>query len=190
MPPKFHHNFIMENLENSPTQKKINSDWIENLALEEINMDETGIIHIDDHLSPVYLLEESSIRFMDSLREKIEIYVDKFNEHRGDKNSGHNIKFFKISNTVNDFMLFRNSLRLVFARKANDVISIGFLTSGKDVFAARLSESEPRQTTTPHEIRAHIGAFNKIYWKFQGENVDMSALVKHYLSEFIRNSSR
>jgi hypothetical protein len=190
MPPKFHHNFNMENNINSSDTKMLNTDWIENLALEEINMDETGIIHMNDHLSPLYLLEESSIQFMDTLREKVEISVDKFNEHRGNKDSGHKIKFFKVSNTINDFMLFRNSLRLVFARKANDVISVGFLTSGKDVFAARLTEKDLRQSTAPHEIRAHIGAFNKISWKFQGDNVDMDALVKHYLSEFIRNSSR
>lgn len=176
---------------NYPTpQKALKTDWIENLALEEINMDETGVIHMNDHLSPVYLLEESSIQFMDRLRERIELYVDKFNEFRGTKGSGSQIKFFKISNTINDFMLFRNSLRLVFARKANDVVSIGFLTSGKDVFAARLSEQDLRQSISPHEIRAHIGPFNKITWQFQGEEVDVDALVKHYLSEFIRNSSR
>ena len=190
MPPNIHHNFTMENNLNSLVKKNVNTDWIENLALEEINMDETGVIHMNDHLSPLYLLEESSIQFMDALREKIELFIDKFNEHRGHKNSSHKIKFFKISNTINDFMLFRNSLRLVVARKANDVISVGFLSSGKDVFAARLSEQDLRQSAAPHEIRAHIGPFNKITWKFQGEKVDMDALVKHYLSEFIRNSSR
>ncbi len=180
----------MENNVSSHLLKKTNTNWIENLALDEINMDETGVIHLSDHLSPVYLLEESSVNFMNELRETIEVYVEKFNEFRGNKDSGHSIKFFKISNTVNDFMLFRNSLRLIFARKANDVISVGFLTSGKDVFAARLSEQDINQSTTPHEIRAHLGPFNKISWKFQGEDVDIDALLKHYLSEFIRNSSR
>lgn len=169
---------------------EIKTDWIENLALEELNMDETGIVHIDDHLNPVHLLEESSIQFMDLLRERVDIYVNKFNEYRGTKAGGSHVKTFKISNTVNDFMLFRNSLRLVFARRANDLISIGFLTSGKDLFAARLNQDDQTSKHGIHEIRAHIGPFNKIAWKFQGEDVDLDALVKHYLAEFIRHSSR
>lgn len=168
----------------------IKTDWIETLALEELNMDETGIIHIDDHLNPTHLLEESSILFMNKLRERVDIYAGKFNEFRGAEAGGSHIKTFKISNTINDFMLFRNSLRLVFARKANDLISIGFLSSGKDVFAARLNSEDNTAGHGIHEIRAHVGAFNKITWKFQGEYVDLDALVKHYLSEFIRHSSR
>ncbi len=180
------HHFYMESTQYP--QSDIKTDWIETLALEELNMDETGIIHIDDHLNPTHLLEESSIQFMDQLRERVDIYVGKFNEYRGAA-SGSHIKIFKISNTINDFMLFRNSLRLVFARRANDLISIGFLSSGKDVFAARLNKEDQAQHGI-HEIRAHVGPFNKISWKFQGEAVDMDALVKHYLSEFIRHSSR
>ena len=64
-------------------QTEIKTDWIETLALEELNMDETGIIHINDHLNPSHLLEESSIQFMDQLRERVDIYVGRFNEYRG-----------------------------------------------------------------------------------------------------------
>jgi len=173
-------------LERHQTQQ-ISTKWIENLALEELNMDEAGLVSFNDHLNPVHFLEESSIEFMDKLRDLFEIYVQKFNEYRG---LGAGIKIFKISNTVNDFMLFRNSLRLVFARKANDLITIGFLAGGKDLYAARLSSSDPSGIQGTHEVRAHLGPFNKITWRFQGEIVDIDALVRHYLSEFITNSAR
>lgn len=169
--------------------EKLSTTWVEQLALEELNMDESGVIHIDDHLNPHHLLEESSIRFMDLLREKVDIYTTKFNEYRGPQ-AGSQIKTFKISNTVNDFMLFRNSLRLIFARKSNDTISIGFLANGKDLFSARLGQNESHGGPAPHEIKAHLGPFNKISWRFQNEDVDLDALVKHYLCEFIRNSAR
>lgn len=175
---------LLGNITESPTK------WIENLALEELNMDEAGEIHLNDHLNPIYLLEESSIDFMNNLREKVELYIAKFNQYRGSAHSGSQIKIFKISNTVNDFMLFRNSLRLIFARKANDLISIGFLSNGKDLFAARLNQSQAHGESATHEIRAHIGPFNKITWRFQGEEVEIEALVRHYLSEFIRQSAR
>ena len=86
-------------------------------------------------------------------------------------------------------MLFRNSLRLVFSRKANDLITIGFLSNGKDLYAANLPDGAAQFQESLHEIRAHVGAFNSITWRFGGELVETDALVKHYLSEFIRNSA-
>jgi hypothetical protein len=170
---------------------ELSSKWIEQLAVEELNMDESGIIHMDNHLNPSALLEEASIDFMDTIRDRFELYITRFNEYRGGSNTGALIKTFKISNTVNDFMLFRNSLRMIFARRAHDVISIGFLASGKDLFAPRLSEDDSYGAQAgAHEIRAHIGPFNDITWRFHGEIVNTDSLVRHYLSEFIRQSAR
>lgn len=174
---------------NNLDKKELSTKWIENLALEEINMEESGIVSFNDHLNPAYLLEESSISFMNELRDIMEIYVRKFNEYRG-TNVGSSIKIFKIANTINDFMLFRNSLRLIFARRADDLISVGFLANGKDVFSARMSEAQNYGESTTHEIRAHIGPFNKITWKFQNEPVEIDSLARHYLAEFIKLSAR
>jgi hypothetical protein len=176
----------MENLSHS---NEVAATWIENLAIEEINMSESGVIDIHEHLNPIHFLEESSIEFMNELRDKIEHFVAHFNQYRGHQNNNH-IKIFKISNTVNDFMLFRNSLRLIFARRANDLISIAFVSNGKDLLAPRLRVDDPFGSEGVHEIRAHLGAFNKISWRFQGEAVDMNAMVKHYLTEFIKQSAQ
>lgn len=171
------------------SSKNLSTTWIENLALDEINMEESGVINFNEHLSPARALEESSINFMEDLKEYFEIYVAKFNEFRGERDNTRAIKMFKISNTVNDFMLYRNSLKLVAARRSDDVISIGFLSNSGGAFAARTSHDESSNRSI-HEIRAHIGAFNNIVWKFKGENVDLEALVKHYLTEFIKHSAR
>ncbi len=166
----------------------VETKWIENLALEELNMDESGIVHFNDHLSPRFALEESSIQFMDSLRDKIEFLIQHFNEYRGSSDSSSAIKIFKISNTVNDFMLFRSALRLIFSRKSDDLITISFLRGGLDLLAGKMRSINGENAY--HEIRAHIGPFNKITWRFDGEEVDLDALVKHYLSEVIRNSAK
>lgn len=171
------------------SSKNLSTTWIENLALDEINMEESGVINFNEHLSPERILEESSIDFMEELKELFEIYTAKFNEFRGDRENTRAIKMFKISNTVNDFMLYRNSLKLVVARRSEDVISIGFLSNSGGAFAARTSY-EGGENKSIHEIRAHVGAFNNIIWKFQGENVDVDALVKHYLTEFVKHSAR
>ena len=169
--------------------EQVQTDWIENLALDELNMDESGIIHFDDHLNIDQLLEESSLNLMNQIRDLVEVYTTRFNEYRGKNDQGPQVKVFKISNTVNDFMLFRNSLKLIFARKANDIISIGFLSNTGGLYAARLSHSEPALNKA-HEIRAHIGPFNKISWQFHGELLDLDAMARHYLTEFVKNSVR
>ena len=165
----------------------ISTSWIENLAIEEINMEESGVITFNEHLNPEYYLEESSINLMNEIRDFFEIYVNKFNEYRN--GSGNGIKIFKISNTVNDFMLFRNSLKLIFARKGQDTISIGFFSNTGNSFGPRLNHAD-NVSPNLHELKAQVGAFNNISWHFQGEKVDVETLVRHYLTEFIKQSAR
>jgi hypothetical protein len=174
---------------NTNEQMPISTKWIESLALEEIHMEESGVINFNQHLNPSQQLEESSIELMEKLRERFEIYLTKFNELRGNSRNAGLIKIFKISNTVNDFMLFRNSLKLVVARRAVDVISIGFLSSAGGLFAARTG-MELETTNKIHELKANVGSFNNITWRFNGETFDIDALVRHYLTEFIRHSTR
>ena len=171
------------------TPEQVQTDWIENLALDELNMDESGIIHFEDHLNIDQTLEESSLNLMNQMRDLVEIYTSHFNQYRGKNDQGSQIKIFKISNTINDFMLFRNALKLVFARKSNDIITTGFISNTGGLYAAKLNNREPAMNQA-HEIRAHIGPFSKITWQFQGEILDLDSMVRHYLTEFIKNSAR
>lgn len=166
-----------------------NVSWIESLAMEEVNMEESGIIRFHDHTNSQQLLEESSLNFVNKLKDRFEFYTALFNQYRSNKENSRGIKVFRISNTINDFMLFRNSLKLIVARRAPDVISIGFLSNNGGLFAARLA-NENQSVHAIHEIKAHVGPFNNITWRFQGEPVEVEPLVKYYLSEFIKNSSR
>jgi len=166
-----------------------NISWIESLALDEVNMEESGIIKFNDHLTTQHLLEESSLQFMTKLKDRFEFYASLFNQYRTHKDGSRAIKIFRISNTVNDFMLFRNSLKLIIARRSIDVVSIGFLSNNGGLFSPRLS-NENQSTHAIHELKAHVGPFNNITWRFQGEPVETEALVKYYLTEFVKNSSR
>jgi hypothetical protein len=179
----------MSNEQYYSVAKPINTHWIEELAIEEINMEESGVVQFNNHLNPLHLLEESSLNFMESLRDRFEIYLTKFNQLRSKKDNTNSIKIFKISNTVNDFMLFRNALKLVVARRSPEIISIAFLSHSGGLFAARMTYDSPAVNST-HEIRAHVGPFNNITWRFNGEVVDVDQLVKHYLIEFIKHSAR
>lgn len=165
--------------------------WIESLALEEINMEESGFITFNEAASPARLLEEASIRFVDQLKDRFEFYTALFNQARVNRDQGRAIKLFRISNTVNDFMLFRNTLKLIVARRGPDVISVGFLSHSGGLFTPRI----PGDQATPgthqiHEIKAHVGPFHHVTWRYHGEEVQAEAVVRFYLSEFIRHSAR
>jgi hypothetical protein len=163
-----------------------NVSWIETLALEEVNMEESGIIRFNDHLTTQHLLEESSLNFVNKLKDRFEFYVSLFNQYRANRDTSRTIKVYRVSNTINDFMLFRNSLRLIVARKAPDLINIGFLTTT----APRMAGEHGPAVHGIYDIKAHVGPFNNISWRYQGEVVEVEALVKFYLTEFIKNSSR
>jgi hypothetical protein len=166
-----------------------NVSWVENLALEEVNMEESGIIRFNDHLNTQQLLEESSLNFVNRLKDRFEFYVSLFNQYRSSKDNSRSIKIFRVSNTVNDFILFRNSLKLIVARRSMDVISIGFLSNSGGLFTPRTA-NEAQSVHAIHEIKAHVGPFNTISWRFQGEDVELESLVKYYMTEFVKNSSR
>ncbi|MBF0208511.1 MAG: hypothetical protein HQK53_16670 [Oligoflexia bacterium] len=166
------------------------TSWIENLALEELNMEESGIISYNDQSDPLPYLEESSIELVSRIRERIEFYLNKFNFYRGGRDPSASVKIFKISNTVNDFMLFRNSLKLVISRKTPAVIGVGLFSNTGGIFPARATAVDAPSTNLYHEIVAHVGPFNEISWRFEGEPVNVEAMVKHYLTEFIKHSAK
>ena len=157
--------------------------WIENLALDELNMNEKGTINMQNAISPASRFEESSIELMNTLKKRTQILVDKFNDYQKEPIS--QIKIFKISNTINDFMLFRNSLRLVFSRKSNDRIIVGFMIYGKEISTAKASDQK-----NFYEVRGKMGAFNQINWYFENEAIDVNSLLKYFISEFIISSVR
>ena len=66
------------------TNEIVSTKWIESLALDEVNMEETGIVNFSEHLDPMHMLESSSIEFMEKLKDRFEVYLSKFNELRSE----------------------------------------------------------------------------------------------------------
>lgn len=153
-------------------------------------MEESGYIRFADAANPTHILEESSVELVNKIKDRFEFYVSLFNQYRVNRDQGRMIKVFRISNTVNDFMLFRNTLKLIVARRSPDVISIGFLSNSGGLFAPRVPGENSPGTPNIHELKAHVGPFNQVTWRYQGEIIEVESLVRFYLSEFIRNSAR
>jgi hypothetical protein len=154
-------------------------------------MEESGYIRFTDAADPARALEEASVEFLNKIKDRFEFYVALFNQYRVNRDQGRMIKVFRISNTINDFMLFRNTLKLIVARRGPDVISVGFLSNSGGLFTPRIPGDQPNiGMPSIHEIKAHVGPFNHITWRYQGEEVNVEAIARFYLAEFIRNSAR
>ena len=157
---------------------KFSTTWLQNLVEQEKSWEASGVISALDTDDLSQSLNQSSIQFVEELRQLFEYYVHLFNELRGSDATNKQIKIFRISNTANDFILFRNSLKLMVFRKNADVIGIGLFVG-----------NTPIDQHHSHELKAHIGPFKKISWQIHGEDVDAQALVQEYLTEFIKQST-
>jgi len=158
---------------------RISTTWLQNLVEQEKTWEASGIIDGTQNDDISNALNQSSIDFVDDLKHLFESYIHLFNELRGTEIPNKQIKIFKLSNTANDFILFRNSLKLMVFRKNADVIGIGLFMG-----------NTPIDQHHSHELKAHVGPFKKISWQIHGEDVDPQALVQEYLTEFIKQSTQ
>lgn len=161
--------------------------WIQNLINEELEAETTGIVHVPSEEDRIQLLDRTSIEKMEDLREQFEFSVNMFNGARAADKPQKAIKLFKIANTVNDFMLYRNSLKLIFARKAVDVITISFFSNQSGFYPTATSYFEPPKEYH-HELVASLGPFHQVTWTYQNEAIDVESLSRYLFTEFVRNS--
>ena len=168
----------MNDIISNPFRPELPTTWLENLVEQEKSWEASGIVdqYQDDQLQNS--LNDSSIEFVEQLKWLFESYVNMFNQLRGNSSTHKQIKIFKIANTANDFILFRNSLKLMVTRKNADVITIGLFVG-----------NTPHNQQNSHELKAHVGPFKKISWQIHGETVDAQALVQEYLTDFIKHST-
>jgi hypothetical protein len=177
-----------------PYQEK--QAWIEQLALDETQMDELGLAPaLESAHQTQSLLEHESLHLMESLRNKIEHLISLFNQRRKMNDPTSIIKIYKVSQTVNDFMCFRNSLKLIISRRDPSLIEVGIF--GHTLMQTNQNHYLP-SNLNPHreqsafliELKAAVGPFQNVSWTYAGEVVDSDDLIKYVLTEFIKNSAK
>jgi hypothetical protein len=167
-------------------------DWVHELAKNELNPEASNIFNAVNQFDPKQIVEESTIEFLEELRELFTAYARNFNSFSENSGKFSEIKIYGITNTPADFMLFRNNVKLVLANIAHGIISATFTQHVRDDMAVaganvtRTATAEAHKQS--HEIIAQIGPFLDVTWTFQGEKVNPSRLVKYYLVEFVKAS--
>ena len=172
-------------------------DWVHELAKNELNPEAANIFNAVNQFDPKRMIEESSISFLEELRDLFTAYARIFNGYsEGGNTAGpkfSDAKIYGITNTPADFMLFRNNVKLVFANTAHSIINATFTQHMREDLAvdgAAIKHKSGTETTAKqsNDIIAQIGPFMDISWTYQGERVNPSRLVKYYFIEFVKAS--
>lgn len=161
--------------------------WLSALVSEELTAESSGIISVPTEDAELELLDRSSIEFMDKIKTELENLVHLFNAERATINQpDKSIKFFKIANTVNDFMIYRKSLKMIFTRRAVDLISIQI--SRGQLNLIDLGQNNNISENSYWELKAQIGGFSQVEWLYRDEPFHLSNLIQYLLTHFVRSS--
>ena len=164
-------------------------DWIKDLVSAERKIEETGTFDMSVGLDSHHLQKET-IKFLLNIKNLFVESASLFNQMRGLSVGG--VKIYGISNTEADFMLFRNGYKLLFAIKSPGVIRIRFAYQGAGIVPQISKDGEPQLEDTSNEdiLEAKWGCFGELQWIHHKHPINISYLVRYYLSRFIKESAK
>jgi hypothetical protein len=162
--------------------------WLMDLARAEEDIDKTGMINYDAASSPEKVLKDATISYLTYLRNYSTKLAGVFNSNKSLASSG--IKVYGIANTEADFMVFRNSLKLIFSAQRPGVIQISFNAHTGAFFTSPTITPSGTAEQIGDVIHAQLGPFNEAIWTYQGRKVNTQEMVRYFLTRFIQNSSR
>jgi hypothetical protein len=164
--------------------------WIRELVKAEEQMEESGIVDMGTGADTEKTLIQESLAYLQQLKTEFIESATAFNELKASPLG--RIKIYGIAKTHADFMLFRNGFKMIFSLKAPGQISIRFNFIGSNYIPSQIPSVA--NTAAPmmeeHVLEAKFGAFNEIFWTFQGQQVKSQAVVKHHLTLFIKESAK
>jgi hypothetical protein len=171
-----------------------NLEWIRDLAMTEKKLDEDGFFEAMNVFDLDRILTQESVNFMLNLRLRFNDVIYQFNEVKFTADG--RIKLFQVANTHMDFMLFRNSYKMVFSLREPGRVSIKFnFRTGQYIpfqnhlaIDASMDNKPESELMSEHTIMAKWGPFHEVLWSFRDQMINVEYLVKYYMSYFIQES--
>ena len=168
--------------------------WLHELAQAEIHPDAEKLFQLGRSFDPQQLVEESTIEFLNELRENFQDHAKAFNGYSENGTRFQDIKVYSVAQSAADFMLFRNQIKLIFSHAAHGVIQIFFAQHIRGTLAVNGQDQSAVANSTPNnafegksqDILAQMGAFRDIYWTYQGEKITAHQVAKFYFAEFAK----
>ncbi len=163
--------------------------WVRDLVRSEDSMELKGQVDLRAGGNPENILNQESLKFLSQLKNSFVEASAIFNESK--ISTLGRIKIYSIAKTHADFMLFRNSFKMVFSMKAPGVISIRFNFIGATYNTSEIPLSPTTSVAHVEEsiIQGQMGAFNDVQWTFQNKPISMEALVRYHFTVFVREST-
>lgn len=166
--------------------------WIKELVKAEQQMEESGLVDMSFGFDNDKILVTESVQFLLALKTEFVDASSSFNELK--PSALGRIKIYGIAKTHADFMLFRNGFKMIFSLKAPGQISIRFNFIGTNYIPSPGMGDGAQSATTnvmdEHMVEARWGAFGEITWVYQNQPVKLEYMVRHYLTQFIKESSK
>ena len=165
-------------------------NWIRDLVLAEQNMEEKGIVDFNAESGGQQNdLEQETIEYLKDLKHGFIETASAFNQLKGTPVG--KLKIYGISQTIADFMLFRNGYKLIFSMKRPGCISISFHQMGQQ-FVPKNNDAENESSSHPDEtlITAQWGLFGELKWMYKNYEVKFDRLLRYYMTRFIKESLR
>ncbi len=164
--------------------------WVRDLVKAEEQMEESGIVDMTLGVDDERTLLKDSLRFLYQLKNE---FIEASNAFNSLKSSPlGRIKVYGIAKTEADFMLFRNGFKMIFSLKSAGVLSVRFNFFGPQTSTQALPA--PSMMAAPlmeeHLVEARRGAFGDVTWTYQGESINVAAMVRYHMTVFIRESAK
>ncbi|MFN3696275.1 MAG: hypothetical protein ACK4VO_02445 [Pseudobdellovibrio sp.] len=168
----------------SPAQ----STWIRELVSADEQLEKSVMIDMNLGLDTQRILVNESIQFLLKLKNEFAEASAQFNELKPSVLG--RIKVYGIAKTHADFMLFRNGYKMIFSIKSAGVISMRFHYVGNMAIPQPNSKEQVTIVMDEELFEAKWGAFEEVLWTYKGQSFKTQYLVRHYLTLFIKDSSR
>lgn len=152
--------------------------WAASLAHTERRMERLGEVEYSNSFKKQETLKIQTAEFMNVLRQEFSKHIEIFNAAR--HSGAHAVHLYRITNTEHDFMLFRNSIKLVISGQRSGRILFAFNQFLGQIYT-------PAQSPT-FELEAQWGAFEQLFWTYRNERVQVQDIVRFFTSEFVRQS--
>jgi hypothetical protein len=152
--------------------------WAAELAHTERRMERLGEVEYSTSFKKQEMLKTQTSEFMAVLRHEFARQIETFNQAR--QSGAQAVHLYRITNTEQDFMLFRNGVKLVVSGQRSGRVLFAFNQFLGQIYAS---------TQNPNfELEAQWNAFEQLVWTYRGDRVQLQDVIRFFLSEFVRQS--
>lgn len=165
-------------------------NWIKDLVTAEQAMEDSGVIDVSGGFDADKLLSEATFDFMRDLKSSFVESASAFNQMKGSTIG--TVKIYGISKTIADFMLFRNSYKMIFSVQGPGLLQVRFNTLGNPLLQA-METSAPASTHGGPQVdslQASWGAYGELNWTYQNKPINLDYLIRYYMTRFVKESTK